>query len=33
LQTLNDAGMEHHVWRPKDIDYISKRLARKPDRD
>ena len=33
LQTLNDAGMEHHVWRPKDIDYISKRLARRPDRD
>ncbi len=32
-QTLCDAGMEHHVWRPKDIDYISKRLARRPDRD
>jgi len=32
-QTLCDADMEHHVWRPKDLDYISKRLARRPDRD
>ena len=32
-QTLNDAGMDHYVWRPKDMDYISKRLARRPDHD
>lgn len=29
LQTLNDAGMEHHVWRPSDFQYISSRLAGK----
>jgi hypothetical protein len=33
LQTLCDAGMEHHVWRPKDIQAISDRLARRPDHD
>jgi hypothetical protein len=33
LSTLNDAGMEHHVWRPKDIQAISDRLARRPDHD
>ncbi len=33
LQAINDAGVEHCVWRPKDIDAIAKRLARKPDRD
>ena len=27
---LSEAGMETHVWRPKDIDFISTRLARKP---
>lgn len=31
LQAINENGAEHHVWRPKDIDYISKRLARRPD--
>ena len=31
---LSEAGMEVHVWRPKDIEFISKRLAnRKPDND
>ena len=30
-QTLCDAGMEHHVWRPKDMEYISKRLAGRKD--
>ena len=30
LQALNEAGMEVHVWRPKDLDFISTRLARKP---
>jgi hypothetical protein len=33
LSTLNDAGMETHVWRPKDIQAISDRLAKGPDRD
>jgi hypothetical protein len=33
LSTLKDAGMEHYVWRPKDIDFISTRLARRPDHD
>ena len=27
---LSAAGMEVHVWRPNDIDFISTRLARKP---
>ena len=27
LRTLADAGMETYVWRPKDIDAISKILA------
>ena len=31
---LSEAGMEVHVWRPNDIEFISKRLAnRKPDND
>jgi hypothetical protein len=31
-ETLKDAGQEVHVWRPKDIQDISTRLAtRKPD--
>ena len=29
LQALNEAGAEHHVWRPKDIEAISTRLAGK----
>lgn len=34
LDTLSVAGCETHVWRPKDIDQISIRLAnRKPDHD
>ena len=29
LQALNESGAEHVVWRPKDIDAISTRLAGK----
>ena len=29
-ETLTAAGAEVHVWRPKDLDDISKRLASKP---
>ena len=29
LQAINENGAEHHVWRPKDIDAISTRLAGK----
>ena len=31
LNTLEDAGQEVHVWRPKDLEKISERLAREPD--
>ena len=31
INTLEDAGCEVHVWRPKDLEKISTRLARKPD--
>ena len=31
---LSEAGMEIHVWRPNDIEFISKRLAnRRPDHE
>ena len=30
LDTLDLAGVENHVWRPKDLDAISKRLANRP---
>ena len=31
---LSEAGMEVHVWRPNDIEFISKRLAnRRPDHE
>ena len=33
LNTLEDAGQEVHVWRPKDLDKISDRLAREPNND
>jgi hypothetical protein len=29
-QSLDIAGVENHVWRPKDLDAISKRLANRP---
>jgi hypothetical protein len=29
-ETLTAAGQEVHVWRPKDLDAISKRLANRP---
>ena len=28
INTLEDAGCEVHVWRPKDLEKISERLAR-----
>ena len=31
INTLEDAGQEVHVWRPKDLDKISQRLAWGPD--
>ena len=31
IHTLEDSGQEVHVWRPKDLEKISERLARKPD--
>jgi hypothetical protein len=31
LNTLEDAGQEVHVWRPKDLEKISDRLAKEPD--
>ncbi len=31
LDTLDLAGVENYVWRPKDMDYISKRLAGRKD--
>ena len=33
LNMLEDAGQEVHVWRPKDLQKISDRLAKEPDRD
>ena len=33
INTLEDAGQEVHVWRPKDLDKISDRLAKEPDHD
>jgi len=33
INALEDAGQEVHVWRPKDLDKISERLAKEPDRD
>jgi hypothetical protein len=32
-ETLSAAGAEVHVWRPKDLQDISTRLARRPDND
>ncbi len=31
INTLELSGEEVHVWRPKDLEKISTRLARKPD--
>ena len=31
INTLEDAGQEVHVWRPKDLEKISQRLAWGPD--
>lgn len=31
INALEDSGQEVHVWRPKDLEKISTRLARKPD--
>ena len=31
IHALEDSGQEVHVWRPKDLEKISERLARKPD--
>ena len=33
INTLEESGEEVHVWRPKDLEKISTRLARKPDHD
>ena len=33
LNMLEDAGQEVHVWRPKDLQKISDRLAKEPDHD
>jgi len=33
INALEDAGQEVHVWRPKDLDKISERLAKEPDHD
>ena len=33
LEALNAAGNEVYVWRPKDIHFITTRLARRPDAD
>ena len=30
INTLEDAGQEVHVWRPKDLDKISARLSNIP---
>lgn len=31
INSLEDSGQEVHVWRPKDLEKISERLARKPE--
>ena len=31
INSLEDSGQEVYVWRPKDLEKISTRLARKPD--
>ena len=31
INTLEESGEEVYVWRPKDLQQISTRLARKPD--
>jgi hypothetical protein len=31
INALEDSGEEVHVWRPKDLEKISDRLARKPN--
>ena len=31
IHALEDSGEEVYVWRPKDLEKISTRLARKPD--
>ena len=31
IHGLEDSGEEVHVWRPKDLDKISERLARRKD--
>lgn len=31
INTLEDSGQEVHIWRPKDLEKISTRLARKPN--
>lgn len=31
INSLEDSGEEVYVWRPKDLEKISTRLARKPD--
>jgi len=31
IYALEDSGEEVYVWRPKDLEKISTRLARKPD--
>jgi len=33
INALEDAGQEVHVWRPKDLDKISERLAKEPNDD
>ena len=33
IHSLEDSGQEVHVWRPKDLEKISERLARKPNDD
>ena len=33
INALEDSGQEVHVWRPKDLEKISERLARKPNED
>jgi hypothetical protein len=33
INALEDSGEEVHVWRPKDLEKISDRLARKPDHE
>ena len=31
INTLEDSGQEVHIWRPKDLEKISTRLAGKPN--